>query len=195
VFMNPLSASEAFSRDTADTLAREWWIALVAGLISIVFGILVLTIDWGVESLAIFVGALFILEGIAWVLGRPLDGSARTWTLVLGILSAATGIVVIAWPEIGLLTLAIFFGAALVARGVAHIVGALANREAPLWWAILILGLIEIPVGIWALRRPGLTLAILITLMGVWAIVQGIWECVVAFELRNLPRRIRARIA
>lgn len=193
--MNPLSASEAFDRDTADTLARGWWIGLVAGLISIVFGILVLTIDWSVESLAIFVGALFILEGIAWVLGRPLDGSARTWTLVLGILSAATGIVVIAWPEIGLLTLAIFFGAALVARGVAHIVGALANREAPLWWAILILGLIEIPVGIWALRRPGLTLAILITLMGVWAIVQGIWECVVAFELRNLPRRIRARIA
>lgn len=195
MFMNPLSASEAFDRDTADTLARGWWIGLVAGLISIVFGILVLTIDWGVESLAMFVGALFILEGIAWVMGRPLDGSARTWTLVLGILSAATGIVVIAWPEIGLLTLAIFFGAALVARGVAHIVGALANREAPLWWAILILGLIEIPVGIWALRRPGLTLAILITLMGVWAIVQGIWECVVAFELRNLPRRIRARIA
>ena len=193
--MNPLSASEAFDRDTADTLARGWWIGLVAGLISIVFGILVLTIDWSVESLAIFVGALFILEGIAWVMGRPLDGSARTWTLVLGILSAATGIVVIAWPEIGLLTLAIFFGAALVARGVAHIVGALANREAPLWWAILILGLIEIPVGIWALRRPGLTLAILITLMGVWAIVQGIWECVVAFELRNLPRRIRARFA
>src|SRR5687768_12642570 len=124
--MNPLSASEAFDRDTADTLARGWWIGLVAGLISIVFGILVLTIDWSVESLAIFVGALFILEGIAWVMGRPLDGSARTWTLVLGILSAATGIVVIAWPEIGLLTLAIFFGAALVARGVAHIVGALA---------------------------------------------------------------------
>ncbi len=195
MFMNPLSASEAFDRDTADTLARGWWIGLVAGLISIVFGILVLTIDWGVESLSIFVGALFILEGLAWVMGRPLDGSARTWTLVLGILSAATGVVVIAWPEIGLLTLAIFFGAALVARGVAHVAGAIANREAPLWWAILILGLIEIPVGIWALRRPGLTLAILITLMGVWAIVQGIWECVVAFELRNLPRRIRARIA
>jgi uncharacterized membrane protein HdeD (DUF308 family) len=195
VFMNPLSASEAFSRETAEGLARDWWIPLVAGLASIVFGILVLTIDWSVKSLAVFVGVLFILEGIAWVAGRPLDGSARTWTLVLGILSAATGIVVIAWPEIGLLTLAIFFGAALVARGVAHIVGALANREAPLWWAILILGLIEIPVGIWALRRPGLTLAILITLMGVWAIVQGIWECVVAFELRNLPRRLRARIA
>ena len=67
------------------------------------------------------------------------------------------------------------------------------DRSARSW--ILVLGLIEIPVGIWALKRPGLTLAILITLMGVWAIVQGIWECVVAFELRNLPRRLRARIA
>jgi uncharacterized membrane protein HdeD (DUF308 family) len=195
VFMNPLSASEAFDRKTAESLARGWWIGLLAGLISIVFGIVILTVDWSVESLSVFIGALFILEGIAWVMGRPLDGSARGWTLALGILSAVTGIVVIAWPEIGLLTLAIFFGAALVARGVAHIVGALANREVALWWLILVLGIIEIPVGIWALRRPGLTLAVLITLMGVWAIVQGIWECVVAFELRNLPRRIRARLA
>lgn len=89
MFMNPLSASGAFDRETAETLARGWW--LVAGL---------------------------------------------------------TSIVVIAWPEIGLLTLAVFFGAALVARGAAHVAGALAHREAPLWWLILILGLIEIPVGI-----------------------------------------------
>jgi uncharacterized membrane protein HdeD (DUF308 family) len=71
-------------------------------------------------------------------------------------------------------------------------VGALANRHVPYWWLILGLGLVEVPIGIWCLRRPGLTLALLITLTGVWSIVTGIWEMVVAFELRNLPKRLRA---
>jgi uncharacterized membrane protein HdeD (DUF308 family) len=60
---------------------------------------------------------------------------------------------------------------------------------------VLILGLIELPIGIWAMRRPGLTLAVLITLTGVWAIVTGVWQCLIAFEVRNLPKRLRPRSA
>ncbi len=74
-----------------------------------------------------------------------------------------------------------------------HIVGALANRQAPHWWLVLILGVIETPLGIWAMRRPGLTLAVVITLIGVWAIVMGIWEIVIAFEVRSLAKKLRGR--
>jgi uncharacterized membrane protein HdeD (DUF308 family) len=57
---------------------------------------------------------------------------------------------------------------------------------------VLALGLVEIPIGIWALRRPGLTLAVIVTLAGVWAIVTGVWQIMMAFEVKNLPRRLRA---
>jgi uncharacterized membrane protein HdeD (DUF308 family) len=70
-------------------------------------------------------------------------------------------------------------------------VGAFANRHLPHWWRALALGLFEVVIGIWALRRPGLTIAVVVTLTGAWAIVVGIWQCVVAFEVRNLPRRLR----
>jgi uncharacterized membrane protein HdeD (DUF308 family) len=62
----------------------------------------------------------------------------------------------------------------------------------PYWWLMLVVGLIEVPIGIWALRRPGLTLAVIVTLVGAWAVVYGIWQCVMAFEVRNLPRRLGA---
>jgi uncharacterized membrane protein HdeD (DUF308 family) len=195
VFFNPFARRVRIDKETADALAQTWWIALLAGAVSIVFGVLVLAIDWSVSSLAVFVGALFILQGISWAAARPLDGGSRTWSLVLGAIGAAAGIVMIIWPEIGLLTLAVFIGAWLVCSGVIRIVGALANRDLPHWWLVLVAGLIEVPIGIWALRRPGMTLAILITLVGAWSIVTGIWQCVIAFELRNLPRRIGGREA
>lgn len=55
---------------------------------------------------------------------------------------------------------------------------------------MLILGLIEVPIGIWAMRRPGLTLAVIVTLTGAWAVVTGIWQILIAFEVRNLPKRL-----
>ena len=54
---------------------------------------------------------------------------------------------------------------------------------------MFVLGLIQVPLGIWALRRPGMTLAILVTIVGVWAIVAGIWEIVLALEIRRQARR------
>ena len=59
--------------------------------------------------------------------------------------------------------------------------------------AALLLGLIQLPLGIWALRRPGMTLAILITLVGVWAIAAGIIEAVLALELRAARDDVVAR--
>ena len=82
-------------------------------------------------------------------------------------------------------------GIFVVVSGLIHIVGAIVNRHAPNWWLVLILGLIEVPIGIWAMRRPGLTLAVIVTLAGVWAIVTGIWQIVIAFDIRSLPRRFR----
>ena len=190
MLLNPLSERDVFEIDEAEEVAKGWWLFLLSGLVSLVFGALILSIDWTLNGLAAFVGTLFIVEGAAIALTRPLDGGTRSTNFVVGLASAVAGIVLLAWPDRGLYTLAVFFGVWIVAQGVLHIVGAFVNRHAPLWWLVLALGLIEVPIGIWALRRPGLTLAVMITLAGVWAIVTGIWQCVIAFEVRSLPKRL-----
>jgi uncharacterized membrane protein HdeD (DUF308 family) len=191
VLLNPLSDRDSFGAEEADRLASGWWLFLVAGIISLVFGLLILSVDWTLDGLATFVGTLYIIQGAAWAVTPALDGGARSTSLIAGIVGAAAGVALLVWPGRGLYTLAVFVGVWVVLSGVVHVVGAFANRHAPHWWIVLALGLIEIPIGVWAMRRPGLTLAVVITLTGAWSIATGIWQCLIAFEARNLPRRFR----
>jgi uncharacterized membrane protein HdeD (DUF308 family) len=190
VLLNPINPPEHFDIEEAEEAAKGWWLLLLTGLVSLVFGALILSIDWSVASLAAFVGALFIIQGAAFLITRPLDGGTRSTNVIAGLLGIAAGIALLVWPDRGLYVLAVFVGIWIVTSGLLHIVGAFANRHAPHWWLVLILGLIEVPIGIWAMRRPGLTLAVIITLTGAWAIVTGIWQCLMAFEVRNLPKRL-----
>lgn len=191
MLLNPISDRTTFEVDEAEQVASSWWVFLLAGVISVVFGALILAIEWSVDGLAAFVGALFIIQGAAYLITKPLDGGSRSTNVIAGLLGIAAGIALLVWPGRGLYVVAVFIGAWIVVSGVLHIVGALANRQAPHWWLVLILGVIETPLGIWAMRRPGITLAILITLIGAWAIVMGIGEIVIAFEVRKLAQRLR----
>jgi uncharacterized membrane protein HdeD (DUF308 family) len=187
--MNPLRGRASFDRAEAEGVARYWPFLLVGGLISVAFGLVILAVDWSAESLGTFIGVMWILQGLSLAITLPLDGSGRAPNVVAGVIAAAAGAVLIAWPDKGVVVVGVFVGIFVVSYGLLHIVGSLANRHVPHWWLMLVLGLIEVPIGIWAMRRPGLTLAVVITLVGVWAVVYGIWQCVVAFEVRNLARR------
>jgi uncharacterized membrane protein HdeD (DUF308 family) len=192
VYVNPLSPRRGYDRETAQLVAQTWWAGLLGGIISVVFGAVILSVDWSVSSLALVLGILLVLRGLATASARPSDGGDRRFNVVLGTLEAGAGIAIAVWPEPGLLTLAVLIGIRLLVGGVVMTVGALANRELPHWWLVLLLGLIQLPLGVWALRRPGMTLAILITLVGVWAIAAGIVEAALALELRKRGRRAAA---
>jgi len=190
MLLNPLSDRDVFDVTEAEEVAKSWWLFLLSGIVSLVFGALILSIDWTLSGLAAFVGTLFIIQGAAYLITRPLDGGTRSTNVIAGLVGIGAGIALLVWPDRGLYTLAVFVGIWVVASGVLHVVGAFVNRNAPHWWLVLAIGLIEIPIGIWALRRPGLTLAVLITLVGAWAIVVGAWQCLIAFEVRTLPKRL-----
>jgi uncharacterized membrane protein HdeD (DUF308 family) len=44
-----------------------------------------------------------------------------------------------------------------------------------------------VPLGVLALAAPGATLAALVTVAGIWAVVIGVMRVVLAFEVRRLP--------
>jgi uncharacterized membrane protein HdeD (DUF308 family) len=111
--------------------------------------------------------------------------------VVTGLLSLATGVAIIVWPGPGIVAVAIFLGAWLIVGGTLAISGAFAAR--PLmsdWWLLLIMGLLEIPLGVLALANPGATLAALITVAGIWAVAIGVMRIVVSFQLKRLPDEV-----
>jgi uncharacterized membrane protein HdeD (DUF308 family) len=176
------------TRDVAERLARNWWMLLLNGLLLIVAGVLIFSIDWSIRSLATFIGALFIVEGVTRALTSGIDARVSRVNAVSGLLSIAAGIAIIVWPNPGLLAVAIFLGAWLIVWGTISISGAFAARRLlPDWWLLLILGLLEVPLGVLALADPGATLAALVTVGGIWAAAIGVMRVVTSFEIKRLP--------
>src|SRR4051794_3473826 len=179
------------TRDAAQQIARNWWVLLLNGALLIVAGLLIFSISWSVRSLATFIGALFILEGLTYALTTGIDAQVRRANVVTGLLSLATGVAIIVWPGPGIVAVAIFLGAWLIVGGTLAISGAFAAR--PLmrdWWLLLIIGLLEIPLGVLALANPGATLAALITVAGIWAVAIGVMRIIVSFQLMGLPDEV-----
>jgi uncharacterized membrane protein HdeD (DUF308 family) len=176
------------TRDAAQQIARNWWVLLLNGALLIVAGFLIFSIHWTVRDLATFLGALFIFQGIAEALTTGIDARVRRANVITGLLSIAAGVLIIVWPEPGLLAVAIVLGAWLIVMGTLAIAGAFTARSVlPDWWLLLIVGLLEIPLGVLALANPGATLAALITVAGIWAITFGVMRVVLAFEVKRLP--------
>ena len=188
--LNPMSSAQ-LDRGTAEAASKSWPVLVLSGLLSVVAGVLILSIDWTVPDLALFVAILLILRGGFQMLAHPIDGSGRGWNLFAGGAQVAVGVAFVAWPEVSLLTLAIFIGAWVVVTGIFDVSGAIARREqVKLWWLFLLGGIVEIALGLVLLDRPDLSLALAIAVVGIWAVVAGAVQIAVGFELKHLPSRL-----
>jgi uncharacterized membrane protein HdeD (DUF308 family) len=196
MFAAPGTSNDAphrLTRDIAQAVASNWWRLLLNGVLLIVAGVLVFSIDWSTESLATFIGVLFIADGVFDALTSGANAFASRANVITGLLRIATGTLIIAWPGPGLVAVAIVLGAWLIVSGTIAVTGAFAARRLlPDWWLLLLIGLVEIPLGVLALADPGATLAALITVAGIWAVAIGVLRVVLAFEVKNLPDDVDA---
>ncbi len=182
----PLEGPHSPLREVAEQVRHLWWVPLAAGLVSIGFGLAVLATDWTVTALAVITGLIFILRGIALAFSPAYAARTAGEHVLAGVAAIIAGIVLVAWPGPTLLVLAFFAGAWLTVSGSFHIISTISRRhELPHWGFTFAVGVIEVLLGIWAMRRPEATLALLITVIGLWAVLTGIIYCALAFEIRR----------
>jgi len=182
------TAGYKLTREAARQIARNWWLLLLNGALFVVAGVLIFSIAWTTRSLATFIGVLFVVHGVGDALTTGIGSRVRQVNVIAGLLSIATGVLIIVWPGPGVVAVAIVLGAWLVVVGTLSISGAFAARRVlPNWWLLLILGLVELPLGVLALADPGATLAALITVAGIWAVAIGVTRIVLAFDIKGLP--------
>jgi uncharacterized membrane protein HdeD (DUF308 family) len=178
-------------RELAEQIRHLWWIPLLTGLVSIGLGLAILATDWTVHALAVITGLVFIIRGIALAFSPAYAGRTSGEQIAAGIAGVIAGVVLVAWPGPSLLILAFFTGAWLAVSGSFHIVTSVSRRhELPHWGFTVTAGVIELLLGIWAMRRPEATLALLITIIGLWAVLTGVIYCALAFEIRNATRAL-----
>jgi uncharacterized membrane protein HdeD (DUF308 family) len=187
----PDSRAGAVPRNAVRSLTRSWWLFLILGVLWILFGMFVLSYNVGsLLALAVFAGVTFVMTGITQVLAAGRVDSWRWLWVVGGILSIIAGILAFIWPGITLLVLSVILAWFLVFKGIMDVVGALASIGRPWWWLTLILGIVELLLGIWAAGYPGRSLFVFVNLVGIYAVAYGFTELFAAFELRGLDRRL-----
>jgi uncharacterized membrane protein HdeD (DUF308 family) len=109
--------------------------------------------------------------------------SRKWWVVALrGVLAIVFGIVALVYPGITLVTLALVFGAYTFLDGVFAIGAAFGHSGREAVWYVLD-GIFGIAVGLATFFYPALTAQALVYLIGLWAILTGVFEVIAGFEL------------
>lgn len=167
-----------------------WWVPLVMGIVSIVFGILLLghpaeTSIW----VAWLVGIYWLISGIMNLVMMFVDHTQWGWKLVIGILGILAGMVVLdamgkapLLATVGLATVYVWvLGIQGIVIGVIQLIQAFQGAG----WGVGILGAISILFGGFLLVNPFPASLALPWVFGFIAIGGGIAAMVMAFKLKN----------
>jgi uncharacterized membrane protein HdeD (DUF308 family) len=180
---------QSLSAAVAD-VARVWWVVLVVGIIFLGFGIVMLfNVAAGATAIAIIVGAFLIFDGLVEMISGGRRNHSRGWAIVLGILLVIGGIIVIAWPGVTFLVIAIVWGLTLLVGGIVRSIAA-ATLRGYAWGWLVVLGILEAILGILMLAWPDVTAYVILLLIGIYSIVAGILQIVLSFQLKKAPERL-----
>jgi len=164
---------------------ERWRIPLLAGLVSAALGLAVLAAGWSAGSLGVVTGLLFIVRGAALALNPAYAAKGSGEHVLAGVTGAMAGLVLFAWPGPTGQVLVLFAGVWLVVSGGFQVVASAARRrQLPCWRLTLALGVIELLLGLWAMRTPSATSVSTGAVLGIWAVMTGILLSVLAFEIR-----------
>jgi uncharacterized membrane protein HdeD (DUF308 family) len=173
--------------DIADKpmLSRYWWVVLLRGIFSIIFGFLAFTMPGlTLFTLVLLWGAYALVDGImAMVAGVR----TRAWSMLLiGLLGLAAGFITFINPNLTAVALLYFIAAWAIARGIFEIVTAIEIRkEITNEWLLILSGILSVLFGIALLWRPLVGALAMIWLIAAFAIVFGIMLIPLAFRLRH----------
>jgi len=115
----------------------------------------------------------------------------RTWWVFLigGIASVIFGVLAFINPGIALLVLSMFFAAAVLVDGIFNIVGSVQNREKDGWWVMLLMGILGLVVGGYALLNPPVSIMAFVFLVAFQAILLGVFLVMLGYKVRKATTR------
>jgi uncharacterized membrane protein HdeD (DUF308 family) len=172
---------------------RHWEWALAFGIITVLMGALVLA--WPGRTLtvvAVLFGIQLMVAGIfrfSAALARDDErGGTRVLLAMLGVLSFVAGLYAVRHVLLTLTALALTLGIFWIVNGAMETFAAVSFRGTPGRGWTIAMGVLSIVAGAVVLAYPGMSLLALTTVLGVWLLVFGGMELVVAFQLRSVGR-------
>ncbi len=178
--MSDYTMDKAFEKS-----AIPWWLLLVEGIAAIVVGVLLLMNPAKMSVLLVQVLAIYwLIKGIVAIISIFIDSTAWGWKLFIGIVGIIAGYVLIQHPIGGTLTVAVSFTVVLGIQGIIIGIVEIIQAFQGGGWGIGILGGLSGIIGVWLLLNAWAAAAVLPWVLGILAIIGGIFAIVMAFKLK-----------
>jgi uncharacterized membrane protein HdeD (DUF308 family) len=111
--------------------------------------------------------------------------------LVRGIVLIVFGFFALIWPGITLALLTMALGLYVLVSGIVDIIAGIRGYgRGGLWFVVMLLGVLQIGLGVFLLRHLALSLSVFIALIGIAFLVKGVMEIAAAFD-RNVDGGLR----
>ena len=184
--------AQALKSAGVGSLGESWGVILFLGVMSIIIGII--AIAWPkatIVVIAILLAIWLIVSGIFQIIrgfGSGLSGGMRALYFIGGILSLLLGLIAITGLLRAVEILAIFIGIAFLFRGFGALFLSAEQKEGRGW--NIFFGIVMLIGGFVILLWPGISLVTLAWLTGIWLIVMGIFEIIVAFRVKGAHDRL-----
>lgn len=175
-------------------MGKAWGWVLGFSLVTLAAGIAVLV--WPAETLlviAVLFGIQLVITGIfrfVLALSAPAagGGGVRVLYAILGLLSLIVGLWAIRHANLTVLVLAVLLGIYWIVHGTIELFTALSEPTLPDRGWTGMMGALSVVAGIIVVAIPGISVLTLAVVLGIWLVVFGLGQAVVAFRLRSAAR-------
>jgi uncharacterized membrane protein HdeD (DUF308 family) len=170
--------------------SKAWLVALGAAVGCVVVGIMLLA--WPSATLtivAILLGVSLLVSGLLRLFdgftASDESGGMRAAYIVIGLLAILVGLYCLRHRDVTVFLLALLVGAYWIIHGVADLAVAATSGPLPGRGLRVAGGLFSIAAGIVVLFWPGISLVLLLTILGAWLLFYGVVLAALAFRLRR----------
>jgi uncharacterized membrane protein HdeD (DUF308 family) len=172
-------------------LSENWWVLALRGLLAVLFGFAALVLPLGtLEAVGRLFGVYAILEGALVVLIGMRGARYRGAFIAEGAFGIVAGLITLTWPGVTALVLLYVVAIWAILSGVAEVIAAVAlRREIEGEWALFLVGVLCVALGVAMAVLPGVGVVSIIWLVGLYALAVGVALIVLAFRVRDTRRR------
>jgi uncharacterized membrane protein HdeD (DUF308 family) len=173
----------------AKEVGQLWWLWIVVGIVWIVAALVILQFDRAsITTVGIIIGCMFMFAAVQQLLLAFSAERLRWLWAIFAALFFISGIVCFVNPEATFAGFADLLGFLFLTAGVWWTIAAFIERDAnPLWWLVLISGILMIVLAFWTSGQFFIEKAYtLLVFAGIWALMHGITDIVRAFAVRSM---------